>query len=360
MNKTTKTTKTTSERIPGVMSKLAPVALAVAVLAGCSTVPNSSNTNERISDHLYLGFGVGRSNLDPDASQSSTFSVDNRIQTTTTLNAGVDLSRQWALDFQAANLGAAGFAPNGDIEYREINASALLYVGGNRHRFKRQGFTAFGRFGGGFLDNTSNGVPFSQANGFHVLIGLGAEYMTDIGLGIRAEVISYDEDINLGQLGLIYRFGRHQERKILQTVSAPVEEPAPIAKVEPAPVVEAALPEACLQLNGVAEGVNFHSDSADLTEESIGTLSKFAETIAECASANITVTAHTDSHGDETYNDDLSLRRANSVVRFFEQNGINKNRMNPVAFGERLPIATNDTSEGRALNRRVELLIEQD
>ena len=367
-------------------SKFTGVALATLIMGGCSTTsaPNSSSNGvvtqpkavktssldgtyapakDRIRNHIYLGFGLGLSNLDPDASQSAAFDVNDRVQNAGLINGGVDLSRQVALDFQAVNLGSAGFSPSGDIEYREFNGSALFYVGKNRHRFKRRGFTGFGRIGAGYLDNTSNGVPFDQVNGFHFLLGLGAEFMTSVGLGVRAEVISYDEDINLAQLGLIYRFGRQERRELVQTVAAPIPEPVPVVvpEPEPAPVIEAALPvsESCLALNGVAEGVTFHSDSAVLTAESQNILGNFAATFEDCDNAFITVTAHTDSQGAEAYNEQLSQQRANSVVTFFEQNGIDTTRMDSIAFGETLPIDTNDTAQGRARNRRVELIVNE-
>lgn len=361
----------------------AAVALTVFFIAGCSTPSANSNdgrisqpravktaglngayspTRDRIKRHVYVGLGLGASNLDPDASGNATFDVDNRVNATQLINAGVDLSRQFALDFQAVNLGSAGFSPNGDIEYREFNGSALYYIGKSRHRFKRRGFTGYGRIGAGYLDNTTNGVPFDQVNGLHVLLGIGAEYMTPIGLGLRAELTSYDEDINLANLGVIYRFGRQEKRRPIQTVAAPEPVPAPV-EVEPAPVIQAAIaepipePNACLELNGVADGVKFDSGSANLTDNSKDILGRFANTLAGCDGSSITVTAHTDSQGAADYNENLSLQRANSVVNFFEQSGVDTTRLRSVAFGERLPIDTNDTSEGRANNRRVELLI---
>ena len=358
--------------------KLVPLAVATFILGGCSSAEKpyagvtepaavrtsalDSNSNytpgrDRIRRHFYVGAGTGLSRLDPDASQSSTFDVNDRVQNTALLNAGVDLSRQWSLDFQAVNLGSAGFSPNGTIEYREFNGSALFYVGKSRHRFKRRGFTGFGRIGAGYLDNTTNGVPFDQVNGLHLLLGVGAEYMTGIGLGVRAEAISYDEDIILGQLGLIYRFGRQQRREPVQTVAAPLPEPTPV--VEPAPIVAAALPEpnACLELSGVAEGVNFRTNSADLTDESRDVLTQFATAFEDCKNSSITVSAHTDDRGAKAYNQKLSQQRADSVVTFFEESGIDSNRLESTAFGESTPLDTNDTREGRARNRRVELHI---
>ena len=70
----------------------------------------------------------------------------------------------------------------------------------------------------------------------------------------------------------------------------------------------------------------------------------------------MTVSAHTDSHGTESYNQSLSERRARSVVNFLVLNGLSSNRLNSTAYGETRPIATNANATGRAKNRRVELV----
>ena len=69
----------------------------------------------------------------------------------------------------------------------------------------------------------------------------------------------------------------------------------------------------------------------------------------------VEVSAHTDSVGSESYNQGLSERRAQSVVDYLSARGLDRYRLNPTAFGESSPIDTNETAEGRARNRRVEL-----
>lgn len=359
------------------LSKIATAVTVSLVLVGCSTLnpfdgdrskpsmqPKTVKTSvnsvgydprDRIEDHIYIGIGMGLSHLNPDASQSSTYDVNDRVQNAGLLNVGMDLSRQMSLDFQAVNLGSAGFSPDGSIDYKEYSGSALFYVGKNRHRWKRTGLSAYGRLGGGYLQNETQGVPYRKVNGFHFLAGLGAEYMTRSGLGVRAEFISYDEDINYGQLGLIYRFGKQEEREQIQTVAAPLPQPVP------EPIVEAALPDnsECMDLTGVMNGVNFHLDSAELTERSVNILSGVAQKLTACEDTTITITAHTDSQGSIAYNDNLSQRRADSVMNFFDTNGIDTDRMTTTAFGERMPIRSNQTREGRAMNRRVELLVNE-
>ena len=171
---------------------------------------------------------------------------------------------------------------------------------------------------------------------------------------MRAEGISFEEDAQFAQLGLIYRTGRRSERKPVEIVQAP----APVYVPEPEPVaaVPADAPDPCVVFDGVLEGVNFHTDSAQLTDTAVNVLDGVASTLSQCDSAPISLSAHTDSVGAEAYNQDLSKRRAQSVLRYLESRGIDSSRITARAFGETQPIDSNDTAQGRSRNRRVELI----
>jgi OOP family OmpA-OmpF porin len=67
------------------------------------------------------------------------------------------------------------------------------------------------------------------------------------------------------------------------------------------------------------------------------------------------VHGHTDSTGSEAHNQRLSEARANAVRDYFIKQGIAPERVRAKGFGETMPVASNDTAEGRAMNRRVEL-----
>lgn len=71
----------------------------------------------------------------------------------------------------------------------------------------------------------------------------------------------------------------------------------------------------------------------------------------------IDVYGHTDSTGSDSYNMDLSKRRADAVARYLISQGVNSARIQTQGMGESYPIADNTTEEGRALNRRVEIKI---
>jgi OOP family OmpA-OmpF porin len=79
------------------------------------------------------------------------------------------------------------------------------------------------------------------------------------------------------------------------------------------------------------------------------------EQLAKCPEIRVTVGGHTDSMGSEAYNNNLSYRRAKAAADYFVERGIDARRLETEGFGESLPVAPNDSAEGRARNRRVEL-----
>ena len=104
-------------------------------------------------------------------------------------------------------------------------------------------------------------------------------------------------------------------------------------------------------------GIYFDTDSDVLKPESVPTLDEIAKTLDADSELKIYVVGHTDNQGQVEYNLDLSRRRAASVVRVLTDNhGIAKDRLVPIGVGLAAPVATNDSEEGRALNRRVELV----
>ncbi|MDO4764058.1 MAG: OmpA family protein [Flavobacteriaceae bacterium] len=103
--------------------------------------------------------------------------------------------------------------------------------------------------------------------------------------------------------------------------------------------------------------VNFGFDSAELTSNAKNNLDKLAQVLVDNPDTNINILGHTDSRGADAYNQRLSERRANAVVNYLYSLGVAKNRMTAKGLGESEPIATNETDEGRAKNRRVEFAI---
>jgi outer membrane protein OmpA-like peptidoglycan-associated protein len=105
------------------------------------------------------------------------------------------------------------------------------------------------------------------------------------------------------------------------------------------------------------ETVLFAYDRFDLNAIATSNLDKLRDILLKYPETNIIVIGHTDSRGTKEYNQTLSEKRANSVVTYTSQNGIDGNRLTAIGKGETDPIATNDTEEGNASNRRVEFVI---
>lgn len=101
--------------------------------------------------------------------------------------------------------------------------------------------------------------------------------------------------------------------------------------------------------------ITFKTDSSDLNPSFFRVLDSVALVAKEYDKTLVEVAGHTDSTGSEEYNQQLSERRAGTVAEYLRSRGILADRLITVGAGEARPIATNDTAEGRARNRRVEL-----
>ncbi len=105
------------------------------------------------------------------------------------------------------------------------------------------------------------------------------------------------------------------------------------------------------------EPINFATGSWEIGEDDTTRLDRLIVDLAD-DQTRLTVEGHTDSTGDLEANQRLSERRAQTVVDYLVAAGISIDRLAAVGYGETRPMADNDTAEGRASNRRVEILIE--
>lgn len=100
--------------------------------------------------------------------------------------------------------------------------------------------------------------------------------------------------------------------------------------------------------------VNFANNSAEVTEEFMGEIDDLAQYMNRFPSEKLVIEAHTSDVGSADYNMALSQRRAAAVVEILvERFGINASRLSSKGYGESRPIASNDTKEGQAANRRL-------
>jgi OOP family OmpA-OmpF porin len=102
--------------------------------------------------------------------------------------------------------------------------------------------------------------------------------------------------------------------------------------------------------------VHFDFDKYNIRPGDAAVLDEAAATLQANPNVSVNVNGHTDAIGSEEYNLGLSNRRANAVVNYLTEKGIASSRLIPHGYGKSQPIDTNDTPEGRAQNRRVELV----
>jgi outer membrane protein OmpA-like peptidoglycan-associated protein len=129
--------------------------------------------------------------------------------------------------------------------------------------------------------------------------------------------------------------------------------PASAPPVEPqAPATEV------ITLNDAGK-VLFDFDKSDLTQDARSQLDGLMSKLSHANVASIRVVGHTDSVGTDAYNQGLSERRASSVVEYLLTQGLSPDKLTSEGKGESEPVADNETDEGRAQNRRVELHIQR-
>ena len=107
----------------------------------------------------------------------------------------------------------------------------------------------------------------------------------------------------------------------------------------------------------VLRTVGFELNSDRLTFNARRVLLDVANALKQQAGLDVAVEGHTDSLGSDDYNQKLSQRRANAVIAYLVQQGIDATRLKAVGHGESRPVASNETADGREQNRRVEFKI---
>jgi len=112
------------------------------------------------------------------------------------------------------------------------------------------------------------------------------------------------------------------------------------------------------KITQIASKIFFETNSDKLKVASLSQLDELVLILKKYEAARLVIEGHTDSQGKDDYNMTLSQKRTESVKNYLAQNGIFESRLTAVGYGETKPIADNNTSDGRAKNRRVELKTE--
>jgi OOP family OmpA-OmpF porin len=103
--------------------------------------------------------------------------------------------------------------------------------------------------------------------------------------------------------------------------------------------------------------IRFDSGRATIDPDSAGLLDRLIETALRCPSANIEIAGHTDADGEDGFNQALSEKRAQAVTDFLVKAGLPAERFTAMGYGSTQPVASNDTEEGKAQNRRIDFVV---
>jgi OOP family OmpA-OmpF porin len=103
--------------------------------------------------------------------------------------------------------------------------------------------------------------------------------------------------------------------------------------------------------------IRFESGRATIDPDSAGLLDRLIETALRCPAANIEIIGHTDADGEDASNQALSEKRAQAVADYVVKAGLPADRFTATGYGSTQPVASNDTDEGKAQNRRIEFVV---
>ncbi len=103
--------------------------------------------------------------------------------------------------------------------------------------------------------------------------------------------------------------------------------------------------------------IRFESGRASIDPDSAGLLDRLTETALRCPTADIEIAGHTDADGEDAFNQALSEKRAQAVMDYLVKAGLPAGRFTATGYGSAQPVASNDTDEGKAQNRRIDFLV---
>ncbi len=350
------------------------------LLASAVAIASLTNAPQAAAEYdYYATYGVGHT--DHEISDDYFYDGDY-ARHSYTLEASLGYMMSQHLAFEA-NLVVPSFIQEDRTDVTQFRLSGLYFFGDDA---LKPYLTA----AAGYENNSSDGT--NDLDGNILSAGLGLQYDFAARWFARAEtrlddLVNKDTEQMTYLLEVGYRFGGDNEYSDSTPATAvPISKPTPaVVAPTPAPAVIApvvvvkdddndgvnnaadkcpATPSGvtvdatgCPAFTGSLKGVKFESGSARLTPASQAILDAAATELSRYPDLNIEIGAYTDDRGSEALNQNLSQKRAESVRSYLLNKGIAANKLTAKGYGEAKPIASNDSAEGRAENRRVELVI---
>ncbi len=283
-------------------------------------------------DSWYLGGTLGYYDLDSDHAITDDYQGSQ---------AGLQIGKQFG-ENMALELGHGVNIGHDDFDVTSL--TGLLWMGSEAANWRPYALVGLNQYS---FDETSNLVAGHDDKSVQIVAGLGLGTMLNDNVQFRADVrgmLGHNEDgEDLGmQLSLNHVFGKK---------SAPTAAPVAAAEPAPAPVVEE---EPEVRTITIRLNVEFEFNKDTVLAVYGDQLEAIAAAMSTYEDIELVLEGHTDSRGADDYNADLSDRRAKAVkAKLSADYGIAASRISAVGYGESRPIASNETDEGRARNRRV-------
>ena len=295
------------------------------------------------------------------------FASDRDLHDMNTPWAGLEwaFNDNWAAEISYAQDDADSYAFPGSTEVSLANLGMKYYGGsyiGEGGRLR-----PYAVLGAGMLSLDPNTSGAESNDDATVNAGLGVRWMMTSRFGASLDartVYNVDKSNNdtIAYLGLNYYLGNVTPAPVPQAEACADEDGDGVCDQDDAclgtpagtRVDSTGCPIPVAQVASIKLKVNFAFDSAKVQEQYFTDLGELAAFLKRFDTVDVSIDGHTDSVGAEAYNQQLSQRRAQAVVDMLVNTyGIAASRLKAVGYGESQPVASNDTAEGRAENRRV-------
>ncbi|PTP04742.1 hypothetical protein CWN85_17055 [Vibrio splendidus] len=336
------------------MKKLSKIMCAVVAASGLAAAPSIAATT-------YVGAKVGVGWLD-SACVSGEKCDDDAIGAG--IYSGYNFNDKFGIELSSDFLGdyKTSFSKNGTTAAFSDPLIAISLTPMYRLAVQQE-FDVFFKAGPAYISHGGEDDVVLSAG-----IGLEKQLSSDWALRVEYQYFddfddNYVQDLNsnLLSVGVSYNFGTGNTTAsaaaatasavaVTQAPSEPITEPAVVVEEKTTVVVTKA------QTESFSQGM-FETNSTELSTDGKIALMPLVEVLKAHPQSSVDVVGHTDSTGAAEYNLMISKKRAAAVAAYIEEQGIEAHRITASGEGEENPIASNDTAEGRAQNRRVDATI---
>ncbi|QFT12321.1 OmpA family protein [Vibrio sp. THAF190c] len=338
------------------MKRLSKIMCALIATSGLAAAPSV------LANTTYVGAKIGSGWLD-NACVSGAQCDDSVVGWG--IYSGYKFSEQWGVELDSNMIGdfKTSFQGPGSTAV-EFSDPMIAIALSPTYRFPiQQSFDIFAKAGPAYISHGGE-TDFVLSAG----IGIEKEFVNDLALRLEYQYFDgfddkYIQDVNANLLtvGLSYNFGTGNTTAaglpvvaaaaVTQAPSEPITEVKEVVMEEKTTVVVTKE-----QTESFSQEM-FATNSTELSADGKAALGPLIAVLQAHPESSVEVVGHTDSTGAAEYNMMVSKKRAASVAAYIEEQGIDASRITATGEGEENPVASNDTAEGRAMNRRVEATI---